>query len=200
MLVDVARGNRARDFALGNWCPSFSQSFIRVKKIAFDFNAYSGSSGCPFSHATHRRLYESEYAVRCRYEADPIANWDCNWCIGHFRNRFDFYAQTTSYLRANGVHRLDMLDNSMTAQITDIAMGDIYLDKAIYPRLDIDHRRVGRVAGGAVVADTCLALNRRCWSFDIADRLEERPEIEPHFWDPHILVLCGSLFSLKIPM
>ncbi|NLD35945.1 MAG: ParB N-terminal domain-containing protein [Desulfatiglans sp.] len=39
------------------------------------------------------------------------------------------------------------------------------------------------MAGGGVVADTCLALNRKCWSFDMVDRLEERPEIEPHFWD-----------------
>ena len=39
------------------------------------------------------------------------------------------------------------------------------------------------MAGGGVVADTCLAFNRRCWSFDMVDRPNERPEIEPHFWD-----------------
>lgn len=39
------------------------------------------------------------------------------------------------------------------------------------------------MAGGGVVADTCLAFHRRCWSFDMADRPDERPEIEPHFWD-----------------
>ncbi|MBN2418893.1 MAG: hypothetical protein JXL81_05875 [Deltaproteobacteria bacterium] len=39
------------------------------------------------------------------------------------------------------------------------------------------------MAGGGVVADTCLAFNRRCWSFDMVDRPDERPEIEPHFWD-----------------
>ncbi len=39
------------------------------------------------------------------------------------------------------------------------------------------------MAGGGVVADTCLALNRRCWSFDMDDRPETRPEIEPYFWD-----------------
>jgi len=39
-------------------------------------------------------------------------------------------------------------------------------------------------AGGGVVADTCLALNRNCWSFDMDDRPGTRPEIEPHFWDP----------------
>ena len=39
------------------------------------------------------------------------------------------------------------------------------------------------MAGGGVVADTCLAFNRRCWSFDMDDRPDTRPEIEPYFWD-----------------
>jgi hypothetical protein len=39
------------------------------------------------------------------------------------------------------------------------------------------------MAGGGVVADTCLALNRKCWSFDMEDRPETRPEIESCFWD-----------------
>jgi len=44
------------------------------------------------------------------------------------------------------------------------------------------------MAGGGVVPDTCLAFNRRCWSFDLADRPETRPEIEPHQWNPERLV------------
>jgi hypothetical protein len=43
------------------------------------------------------------------------------------------------------------------------------------------------MAGGGVVADTCLAFNRKCWSFDLLDRPRERPEIEPHLWDPNNL-------------
>jgi len=39
------------------------------------------------------------------------------------------------------------------------------------------------MAGGGVVADTALALNRRCWSFDMEDMADTRPEIEPYFWD-----------------
>jgi hypothetical protein len=39
------------------------------------------------------------------------------------------------------------------------------------------------MAGGGVVADTCLAFNRKCWSFDMDDRTDTRPEIEPYFWD-----------------
>jgi DNA-binding CsgD family transcriptional regulator len=39
------------------------------------------------------------------------------------------------------------------------------------------------MAGGGVTADTCLALNRRCWSFDMVDMPDERPEIEPFYWD-----------------
>ena len=39
------------------------------------------------------------------------------------------------------------------------------------------------MAGGGVVADTCLAFNRKCWSFDMEDRPDTRPEIEPYFWD-----------------
>ena len=34
-----------------------------------------------------------------------------------------------------------------------------------------------------MVADTCPVLNRKCRSFDMENRLERRPEIEPHFWD-----------------
>jgi len=29
----------------------------------------------------------------------------------------------------------------------------------------------------------CLAFNRKCWSFDMDDRPDTRPEIEPYFWD-----------------
>ena len=43
------------------------------------------------------------------------------------------------------------------------------------------------MAGGGVVADTCLALNRKCWSFDMDDRPDTRPEIEPYFWDSNDL-------------
>jgi hypothetical protein len=39
------------------------------------------------------------------------------------------------------------------------------------------------MAGGGVVEDTCLAFGRRCWSFDMFDRPDTRPEIEPYFWD-----------------
>jgi len=39
------------------------------------------------------------------------------------------------------------------------------------------------MAGGGVAADTCLAFNRKCWSFDMDDRPDTRPEIEPYFWD-----------------
>ena len=39
------------------------------------------------------------------------------------------------------------------------------------------------MAGGGVVADTCLAFNRKCRSFDMESRLDLRPEIESHFWD-----------------
>jgi len=38
------------------------------------------------------------------------------------------------------------------------------------------------MAGGGVTPDTCLALSRRCWAFDMTDRSETRPEIEPHTW------------------
>jgi hypothetical protein len=48
------------------------------------------------------------------------------------------------------------------------------------------------MAGGGVVADTCLAFNRRCWSFDLVDRPETRPEIEPHQWNPE-----GLLWPVK---
>jgi DNA methylase. len=43
------------------------------------------------------------------------------------------------------------------------------------------------MAGGGVTPDTCLALSRRCWAFDMTDRPETRPEIEPHTWT------CGDM-------
>jgi len=39
------------------------------------------------------------------------------------------------------------------------------------------------MAGGGVCADTCLAMGRRCWSMDMDDRPDTRPEIEPYHWD-----------------
>ena len=39
------------------------------------------------------------------------------------------------------------------------------------------------MAGGGVVSDTCLVFGRRCWSFEMVDRLECRPEIFPYLWD-----------------
>ncbi|WP_457552584.1 DNA methyltransferase [Desulfobacula sp.] len=39
------------------------------------------------------------------------------------------------------------------------------------------------MAGGGVCADTCLAMGRRCWSLDMEDRPETRPEIEPYHWN-----------------
>ncbi len=38
------------------------------------------------------------------------------------------------------------------------------------------------MAGGGVTPDTCLALGRKCWAFDMEDRQDTRPEIETHTW------------------
>jgi len=42
------------------------------------------------------------------------------------------------------------------------------------------------MAGGGVVPDVCLALNRRCYAVDMKAR-PDRPEIIRHYWDPHNL-------------
>ena len=39
------------------------------------------------------------------------------------------------------------------------------------------------MAGSGVTADTCLALGRKCWSLDMEERPDLRPEIEPYYWD-----------------
>lgn len=44
------------------------------------------------------------------------------------------------------------------------------------------------MAGGGVVPDTCLAFHRKCWSFDLIDRPETRPEIEAFTWNPDNLL------------
>ena len=129
----------------------------------------------------------------------------------------------------------------MTQQTKQIPVSSIILDEDIYPRKEIDRRRVGifsesirdgftfdpievepcpdkpgyyrlldgahrwsvykstgveevkaiikdldgndPMAGGGVTPDTCLAMGRRCWAFDMMDRPDTRPEIEPFHWD-----------------
>ncbi len=61
----------------------------------------------------------------------------------------------------------------------------------LYYLSDQDDLVLDPMAGGGVVADTCLAFNRKCWSFDMDDRPDTRPELEPHFWD---------IISLKWPI
>ena len=39
------------------------------------------------------------------------------------------------------------------------------------------------MGGGGVTPDVCLTLNRRCWTMDMIDRPDTRPEIEPYYWD-----------------
>ena len=52
----------------------------------------------------------------------------------------------------------------------------------------IGHLVFDPMAGGGVVPDVSLAFGRKCWSFDLVDRPETRPEIEPFRWDPERLV------------
>ncbi|ETR65732.1 MAG: hypothetical protein OMM_13795, partial [Candidatus Magnetoglobus multicellularis str. Araruama] len=39
------------------------------------------------------------------------------------------------------------------------------------------------MGGGGVTSDTCLVFNRKCWSFDLTDNRDKRPEIEKYYWD-----------------
>jgi len=56
------------------------------------------------------------------------------------------------------------------------------------------------MAGGGVTPDTCFALNRRCWAFDMIDRPETRPEIEPHTWTlPTANQLAWPVSSKEVP-
>ncbi|MBF0451132.1 MAG: ParB N-terminal domain-containing protein [Candidatus Magnetomorum sp.] len=43
------------------------------------------------------------------------------------------------------------------------------------------------MGGGGVTSDTCLVFNRKCWSFDLTDNKDKRPEIEKYYWDPNNL-------------
>lgn len=53
------------------------------------------------------------------------------------------------------------------------------------------------MAGGGVTADTCLALGRRCWSLDMEDRLDHRPEIEPYYWDMKVESWGNTILAAK---
>ncbi|KPA14411.1 ParB-like nuclease domain protein [Candidatus Magnetomorum sp. HK-1] len=39
------------------------------------------------------------------------------------------------------------------------------------------------MGGGGVTPDTCLVFNRKCWTFDLIDSKDKRPEIEQYYWD-----------------
>ncbi len=39
------------------------------------------------------------------------------------------------------------------------------------------------MGGGGVTPDVCLAFHRRCWTLDMEDRPDTRPEIEPFYWE-----------------
>ncbi len=53
------------------------------------------------------------------------------------------------------------------------------------------------MAGGGVTADTCLALDRRCWSLDMEDRLDHRPEIEPYYWDMKVKSWKNTILTAR---
>ncbi len=53
------------------------------------------------------------------------------------------------------------------------------------------------MAGGGVTPDTCLAMGRRCWSLDMEDRPDTRPEIEPYFWDIKSKVWKSTITASK---
>ena len=39
------------------------------------------------------------------------------------------------------------------------------------------------MGGGGVSPDVCLAFHRKCWTLDMEDRPDTRPEIEPYHWN-----------------
>jgi len=49
------------------------------------------------------------------------------------------------------------------------------------------------MGGGGVTPDVCLAFHRRCWTLDMEDRPDSRPEIEPYYWDRQGKNLPGIL-------
>ena len=81
----------------------------------------------------------------------------------------------------------------------------------LYYFSDQDDLVLDPMAGGGVVADTCLVFNRKCRSFDLENRLDSRPEIESHFWDgnnlewpikgndkPDLVIFDPPYFSKKL--
>ena len=55
------------------------------------------------------------------------------------------------------------------------------------------------MGGGGVTPDVCLAFNRRCWTLDMIDRPDTRPEIEPYYWDVKGSENLGVLNSKEKP-
>jgi DNA modification methylase len=55
------------------------------------------------------------------------------------------------------------------------------------------------MGGGGVTPDVCLAFNRRCWTLDMIDRPDTRPEIEPYYWDVKGNKNLGVLNSKEKP-
>lgn len=113
-------------------------------------------NGCPLPLAWSIALEEKNDMERFRLLGWGLRTWD-HWFFNDVDKRFgdDWPGRIPAQMVGHILY-----------YFTD--QGDLVLDP---------------MAGGGVVSDTCLALNRRCLSFDMDASPGKRPEIEQWYWD-----------------
>ena len=137
--------------------PRLVRSIRRAQKKGNLINQVSKENGCPESLVRSIALEGKSDQERFESLGWGLRTWD-HWYFNDIDRRFgdDWPGRIPAQLVAHALYYFTR-------------EGDLVFDP---------------MAGGGVVPDTCLAFQRKCWSFDIVDRPETRPEIEPFQWNP----------------
>ncbi|MGD9159082.1 MAG: ParB N-terminal domain-containing protein [Desulfobacteraceae bacterium] len=148
---------------------------------------------------------EARDAARRAYLDDPkLSSTEIGKGVGRARRTVDLYIAD---LRAAAQMDLDL----KLYRMQKLGIPQDRIAHILYFFSSQNDLVIDPMAGGGVVPDTCLAFNRRCWSFDMSDRPDERPEIEPYFWDiknlkwpvtgkikPDLIIFDPLYFSKKV--
>ncbi|MDB4443776.1 site-specific DNA-methyltransferase [bacterium] len=141
--------------------PSLVRSVRSLLKKGYDVEQVSKELGCPEPLVWSIALEGKSDQERFKSLGWGLRTWD-QWFFNDLDRRFgdDWPGQIPAQLVG---HTLCYFSK----------VGDLVFDP---------------MAGGGVVPDVCLAFGRKCWSFDLVDRPETRPEIEPFQWNPERLL------------
>jgi hypothetical protein len=106
--------------------------------------------------------------IRDGFDFDPIELAPCPDRPGVYRNHLLKKATLPNLINA------DLSPGFTVAQVAE---------KHGWPEPMVWSLALDSMAGGGVTSDTCPAMGRRCRAFDMKDRPDTRPEIEPFTWE-----------------